>query len=207
MNYENFSKSELLSEIATLKDQLTLFRLNCNTCEHTNANSSMKLLSQIIGNLPILTFTLDVSGNYIEREGDFSDYFPSNEPSILNFKILFPNYSKNLDLVIDQGKIEFDLEFYTGEFTKIWRHNLQFDQLAGVIIGFAMNITPFQKLQDDLKATNEALAEQEFIMKEAKKLVNFGEWQLQINNNKMQLSDIIYDIFEIDRNNFKPYSK
>jgi PAS domain S-box-containing protein len=202
MNYENFNKSELIKEISTINEQLSVYRLSCNSCENSSINSDMRILGEIMSNLPVVTFTLDRLGNFISKQGEFVNYFPISEPSILNFKLIFINYSDKIAEVIDKKNADFDVEVEIGDSTYIWRHHLHYDATNDNIIGFAMNITPYQKLKEDLSTTSKALSEQEYIIREAKKLVVFGEWHYDIRTDELFFSDTIYELLDINKLNF-----
>lgn len=70
-----------------------------------------------------------------------------------------------------------------------------------------LNSTLEQKVkQQTIKLTeqNEELKETNKMFKEAEKIAKLGFWSYDIKNDKLYWSDEIYNIFELDKNKFKP---
>jgi PAS domain S-box-containing protein len=202
MNYENKSKPELIEEIRNLNKKISDFQSSCKQCELNSLSTSMQIIRQIRGHLPVVTYTLDLKGNFIFHEGDFSEYFADENQEKHNFIDEFPNYSDKLKDIDQESNIEFDVKINFGFSKKIWRHCMQLDEKSNQIVGYAIDITTHLKLIDDLEHKEEELSEQEYILEEAKKLVTFGEWQYDIESDQLYFSDIIFDLFHIDKSKF-----
>lgn len=202
MNYESKSKPELIEEIRNLNKKISDFQSSCNKCELNRLSTSMEVMKQIRGHLPIVTYTLDRQGNFEFMEGDYSEYFAISDLENHNFLNEFPDEIDKFDQILSDGESEFDIRVRQGSDELIWRHCMQLDEKSNYIIGYAINITPYQKLIENLEHKKEELSEQEFILEEAKKLVTFGEWQYDIKDDKLFFSDIIFDLFDIDKSTF-----
>ncbi len=55
----------------------------------------------------------------------------------------------------------------------------------------------------ELKKTQEQLAKNEKLLKDAQRIAGFGCWELDITNNKLCWSDEVYNIFEIPKTEFE----
>ncbi len=53
------------------------------------------------------------------------------------------------------------------------------------------------------KLAQNALEKSEALLKEAQKIARVGNWELDLNTNKLNWSDEIYEIFELDKNSFE----
>jgi two-component system, chemotaxis family, CheB/CheR fusion protein len=77
---------------------------------------------------------------------------------------------------------------------KIYPYRTQDSRIEGVVLTFE-NITALKESQDELIEQNRRYAD-------AQKLALFGNWELDIPNNRLFWSDAVYQIFNIDKAEF-----
>ena len=74
-------------------------------------------------------------------------------------------------------------------------------EIQGMVLVFN-DVTEAYRLREDNRLNMEKLQVSEMRLKEAQRITHIGSWELDLVNNKLDWSDEIFRIFEIDQNRF-----
>jgi len=93
------------------------------------------------------------------------------------------------------GAQHFPLGFYKDERISGWRENFIYKLSTGEIIAIYDDVTERKQIEEEIMLANVNL-------KKAESLAKIGNWSLDLKANRLEWSDGIFDIFEIDKEKF-----
>ncbi len=202
--YKPFYEGEL---IARVKTHLEL-KKSKSELEYAQNN-----LKNILNNVADAIFIHDFKGSILKTNQTFNKRFGYTKEELLskNVKIIstpenFKNFDSDIDQIKKNGKISFEtiLKSRTNKFipSEVLVTLINYEGEM-VCLGVARDITVRLKNRQKLIVAKKKAENNEKKLKEAQKIAQLGNWELDILNNKLTWSDEIYRIFGLKPQEFE----
>lgn len=213
--YDKYSKiikgnEKRLNELVKYKTAI----LEAEIQEHIRTQRQLQnerlLLQTIIDSIPDFIFYKDKESTYIGCNKAFEAYCGLDRSQIVgksDFDFTTPEmarfYRQKDQEMLHSGTSKRNTEYIEYKnggkdlFETLKTPLLDPDKNVIGLLGISRNITEQKTAQDSLQRSQKQLSD-------AQKLAHIGSWQLDIQTGKLEWSDEIYNIFEIDKDGFAP---
>lgn len=172
---------------------------------------NQELLSLFVQHSPIYTFiksvgkdesrVICVSDNYDQMVGISSEEMRGKSMS----EIFPPEFAEKITaddwaVVTDGNVIQLDEEL-NGRFYSTIKFPIE-QKGNKILAGYTIDITDSKVAQQKQQDMYDALRVSDEKLKEAQRIARLGQWEMDLTVNHLTWSDMIYEIFEIDKVNF-----